>query len=332
MNTIQTLRYRVVDGWEQLPATFTHLDCVGVDVDSRDNVYLFTRNQPRVIVYRRDGTFLRSWGEGFFTDRTHGITIGPDDSVYCVDEGVHCLYKMTPAGELLQTIGTEGIGKKGVAGQTGYDGTLESIRGGPHFNRPTNLAIAPNGDLYVSDGYGNCKVHRFSAAGEHIQSWGNPGTGPGQFNLPHGVAVTADGRVIVADRENDRLQFFSPTGEFLTQWTDVQRPTNVDVDREGRIYVSELWWRVGQRSQVQGEITRDQFGRVSVFSPDGTLLARWGHEGGAPTDAGRLIAPHDVCVDSHGDVYVAEVTNTFAVKPGAVPANSHTFQKFARVE
>ncbi len=218
MNTIQTLRYRVVDGWEQLPATFTHLDCVGVDVDSRDNVYLFTRNQPRVIVYRRDGTFLRSWGEGFFTDRTHGITIGPDDSVYCVDEGVHCLYKMTPAGELLQTIGTEGIGKKGVAGQTGYDGTLESIRGGPHFNRPTNLAIAPNGDLYVSDGYGNCKVHRFSAAGEHIQSWGNPGTGPGQFNLPHGVAVTSDGRVIVADRENDRLQFFSPTGEFLPNY------------------------------------------------------------------------------------------------------------------
>jgi DNA-binding beta-propeller fold protein YncE len=258
------LRYQVHEGWEQLPAGFTHRDCVGVDVDSQDNVYLFTRDQPRVIVYSRDGVFLRSWGEELFTGRTHGLTVGPDDTVYCVDEGSHCVYRFTPAGELLATIGTPG-----VASDTGYDGSMASIRGGPPFNKPTNLAVAPSGELYVSDGYGNCKVHCFSPDGQFIQSWGEPGTGPGQFSLPHGIAVAADGRVLVADRENDRIQLFTPEGRFLEQWTDVQRPTNIRFDTEGRIYVSELWWRVGQRSQVRGEITEDQPGRVSIYDAGG---------------------------------------------------------------
>src|SRR5688500_1775097 len=140
-----SLTYRVVEGWEQFPAGMKHLDCVGVDVDSQDNLYVLTRGEPRVIVYRRDGSFLRSWGEGFFTDRTHGLTIGPEDAIYCVDEGVNCVYKFAPTGELSLTVGTKGIGQKGPAAETGYDGTLESISGGPHFNRPTNVALAPNG-------------------------------------------------------------------------------------------------------------------------------------------------------------------------------------------
>ena len=316
--------YVVVEGWEQLPAVFTHRDCVGVGVDSQDNVYLFTRDQPRVIVYNRDGAFLRSWGEGFFTERTHGLTVGPDDTLYCVDEGSQCVYQLTPHGELLQTIGT-----KGVASDTGYDGrSIESIRGGPPFNRPTNLAVAPSGDLYVTDGYGNCKVHRFSSTGTLLQSWGEPGTGPGQFYLPHGIRVTADGRVLVADRENDRIQIFSPDGEYLDQWTDVQRPTNIALDGEGGVYVSELWWRIGQRSMVHGEVTADQPGRVSVFDAGGRVLARWG--GPERAAAGQFIAPHDICVDSHGDLYVAEVTHTFAGREGLVPPGSHSFQKFCR--
>jgi DNA-binding beta-propeller fold protein YncE len=319
-----SLRYTVVDGWEQLPAGFTHRDCVGVGVDSQDNVYLFTRDQPRVIVYRPDGAFVRSWGEDIFTARTHGLTVGPDGTVYCVDEGSQCVYQFTPNGELLQTIGT-----KGVASATGYDGhTIESIKGGPPFNRPTNLAVAPNGDLYITDGYGNCKVHRFSATGTLLQSWGEPGSGPGQFYLPHGVRVAPDGRVLVADRENDRIQIFSPDGTFLDQWTDVQRPTNIALDPEGRVYVSELWWRVGQRSMVHADITADQPGRVSVFDAGGQLLTRWG--GPDRAAAGNFIAPHDICVDSHGDVYVAEVTHTFAGREGLVPPDSHSFQKFRR--
>jgi DNA-binding beta-propeller fold protein YncE len=323
MIATEKLQYEVVLGWEQLPAGFTHGDCVGVDADSHDNVYVFTRYQPRVIVYNRDGAFLRSWGEALFTPRTHGLTVGPDDRVYCVDEGNHCIYQFSPTGQLLMTIGTPG-----VASDTGYDGRMESIRGGPPFNKPTNLAVAPNGELYVSDGYGNCKVHRFSAAGEMIQSWGEPGTGPGQFHLPHGIGVAGDGRVFVADRENDRVQLFAPEGRFLEQWTDVQRPTNFDFDREGRIYISELWWPIGQRSQMHGEIRDDQPGRVSVFDPQGRLLTRWG--GLDRSAAGNFAAPHDVCVDSHGDVYVGEVTQTFGVSAGLVPPDCHSLQKFRR--
>ncbi|HWE63609.1 MAG TPA: peptidyl-alpha-hydroxyglycine alpha-amidating lyase family protein [Chloroflexota bacterium] len=319
-------RYQVIEDWEQLPRGFTHADCVGVGVDARDNVYLLTRNQSRVIVYSREGAFLRAWGEDLFTARTHGLTVGPDGRVYCVDDGSHCVYVFTPSGELLTTIGS-----KGIAADTGYDGhTLASIRGGPPFNRPTNLAVAPNGDLYVTDGYGNCKVHRFSPGGELIQSWGEPGSGPGQFILPHGIRVSGDGRVWVADRENDRMQIFTADGRFLEQWTDVQRPTNLAFDGAGNIYVSELWWQVGQRSAAHGEIVVDLPGRVSVFDATGRLLDRWGSaDRCAP---GNFAAPHDVCVDAHGDLYVAEVTETFAVRPGLVPPDCHTFQKFRRVD
>jgi DNA-binding beta-propeller fold protein YncE len=325
MATVRKLSYEVIPGWEQLPAGYTHLDVDGVSVDSHDRVYIFTRGEPRVIVYEADGRFVRSWGEGFFTARTHGITIGPDDSVYCVDEGAHVIYKFTPEGELLAT-----VGNRGVPSDTGYDGrTLESIRpGAGPFNRPTNVAIAPSGDLYVSDGYGNARVHRFSAEGKLIQSWGEPGTGPGQFMLPHGIWVAADGRVFVADRENDRIQIFGPDGAYLATWTDVQRPTNIYMDRDGLVYVSELWRPIGQNSYTKGETTTNLPGRVSIYDLSGTVLARW--DGDDPCAAGSFAAPHDLCVDSRGDLYVAEVTHTFAVTRGLVPADCHTFQKFRR--
>lgn len=319
------LTYDVVQGWEQLPAGFTHLDVVGISIDSRDRVFVYTRAESRVIVYEPDGRFVTSWGEGFFTARTHGLTIGPDDSVYCVDEGAQVVYKFSPGGELLQTIGSVG-----VASDTGYDGrTLESIRpGAGPFNRPTNVAIAPNGDLYVSDGYGNARVHRFSASGELIQSWGEPGTGPGQFMLPHGIWITSDGQVMVADRENDRIQIFNLDGKYQSTWTNVQRPTNVYVDRNGLVYVSELWRPVGHRSYTNGVTAEDRPGRLSVLDREGNVVARWG--GADRCAPGNFCAPHDVCVDSRGDVYVGEVTYTFGVKPGLVPADCHTFQKFAR--
>ncbi|MGN6674715.1 MAG: peptidyl-alpha-hydroxyglycine alpha-amidating lyase family protein [Thermomicrobiales bacterium] len=323
--TTDRLSYQVIEGWEQLPAGHRHGDVVGVAVDSRDRAFIYTRAEARVSIYNRDGSFAASWGEGFFTARTHGLTIAPDDTVYCVDEGRQVIYHFTPDGTLLQTIGTPDI-----SADTGYDGrSLTSItRGGPPFNRPTNLAAAPNGELYVSDGYGNARIHRFSAAGELLQSWGEPGNGPGQFNLPHGLAVLADERVVVADRENDRLQFFSPDGEYLDQWTDVQRPTNIAVDGEGRLYVSELWRRVGDLSFRLGDTTDDRPGRVSVYDASGVVLARWG--GPDRCAPGNFCAPHDICVDSHGDVYVGEVTETFGVRPGLVPADCHTLQKFAR--
>ncbi len=318
--------YEVIEGWEQLPAGYRHDDVDGVAVDSRNRVYLMTRGDARVIVYEPDGTFVTSWGEDIFTPRTHGITIGPDDSVYTVDDGDHTVRKFTPDGKQLMI-----IGNPGEASDTGYDikkGLTSITHGGPPFNRPTNVAVAPNGDLYVCDGYGNARVHRFTADGELIQSWGEPGTGPGQFYLPHGICVADNGQVLVTDRENDRIQFFSPDGEYLDQWTHVQRPTDVFIDREGLVYVSSLWWIVGQKSFVNGPIRHDLPGHISVFDPAGNLLLRWiSADRCAP---GNFLAPHALTVDSKGDLYVGEVVYSFGVTKGVAPPDCHTFQKFAR--
>ncbi|MFZ0218320.1 MAG: peptidyl-alpha-hydroxyglycine alpha-amidating lyase family protein [Candidatus Dormiibacterota bacterium] len=320
------LQYEVDPGWEQLPPGFAHGDVVGLGVDSRDRVFVFTRREPRVILYNRDGSFDSSWGEGLFTSRTHGLTVAPDDTVYCVDEGRQVVYHFTADGTLLQTIGTPD-----AASDTGYDGSsLESItHGGPPFNRPTNLAVAPSGDLYVSDGYGNARVHRFDAGGRLLQSWGEPGVGQGEFNLVHGIAVAEDGRVLVADRENDRVQVFTADGRYLDEWTNVQRPTNLAIDGAGRVYVSELWRPAGDRSLRLGVNVENLPGQVSVRDQQGEVLARWG--GPDLTAAGSFVAPHDVCVDSHGDVVVGEVTWTFGVQPGRVPEGTHTLQRFRRV-
>jgi NHL repeat len=321
-----SLRFEVAPGWEQLPSSWEHADVAGVAVDSHDNVYLICRADHPVVVYDRAGRFLRAWGEGQFTRRTHGITIGPDDMVYCTDDGDHTVSKFTPDGQLVLKLGTSG-----QPSDTGYDGrTPASIqRAGPPFNRPTNLAVAPSGELYVSDGYGNARVHRYAADGTLIQSWGAPGSQPGEFITPHGIGVAADGRVFVCDRENDRIQIFSPDGEVLDIWEQVQRPCQVFMAMDGSVYVAELPWRAGNVSGRRGPIATPEPGHLAVLDKDGALLARLGDDGDACV-AGNFAAPHGLCVDSRGDVYIAEVTGTFAVSPGFVPAGCHTLQKFVR--
>ena len=324
MGQASALSYEVVEGWEQLPSGYEHRDVAGVAVDAEDRVYLICRGDHPIIAYDNKGNFLGSWGQGLFTYRTHGITVGPDQTLYCTDDGNHTIRKFTRDGKLLLTLGIIN-----TPSDTGYDGknTLTATRPGGPFNRPTNLAVAPNGDLYVSDGYGNCRVHRFSPSGELKRSWGTPGGGPGEFYLPHGIGVAADGRVFVCDRENDRIQIFSPDGEYLAEWTDTQRPTHIVFDTKGRAFVSELWWHKGQVSGRHGPIQEARCGRVSVYDRNGKILARWGTpDACAP---GSFAAPHGLAVDARGDVYVSEVTWTFAVSRGHAPAGCHTFQKFA---
>jgi sugar lactone lactonase YvrE len=320
------IEYSVVEGWEQLPQGYVHRDVAGVAVDGEDRVYLICRGDHPVIVYDQKGKFVRSWGEGEFSYRTHGITVGPDGTIFCTDDGRHTVRQFTPDGRLLMTLGV-----LDTPSDTGYDGkNITSIRrGAGPFNRPTNIAIGPRGDIYVSDGYGNARVHQFSAKGQLKRSWGEPGRGPGQFYLPHGIAVAADGRVFVCDRESDRIQIFSPDGEYLSEWTDTQRPTHLVFDSQGRAYVTELAWLEGDTSQSLGPITKgnERHARMSVFDPDGTVLARWGTP--QVTAPGSFAAPHGLALDSKCDLYVSEVTWTFAVSRGKAPADCHTFQKFS---
>jgi sugar lactone lactonase YvrE len=185
-----------------------------------------------------------------------------------------------------------------------------------------------DGEMYVSDGYGNARVHKFSPTGELIQSWGEPGSDCGQFNLPHGIAVDQTGRVIVADRENSRLQFFSSNGEFLQMWTHVVRPTQVFIGSTGHILVTELSRRHGLWPW-QAPDANSPGARISIFDADGRRLVCWGNDDPLAPDG--FYAPHDICADSEGNLYIGEVTMSAGGYKGLVPANCPCLRKYKRI-
>jgi NHL repeat len=322
-------RYEVAQGWGKLPTGWSFSDVTAIAVDSQDNVFVFTRSPHPVIIFDRSGRFLGSWGEGIFS-RAHGITITPGDVVWCTDDKDHTVRKFTAGGKLLQTLGTQNQpSDTGYLPAAGANALQTITRGAGPFNRPTRLAQAPNGELYVSDGYGNARLHRFTAAGELIQSWGEPGDAPGQFNLPHSVWVHTDGRVIVSDRENDRVQIFGPTGEFLTAWNDIPRAADVWIDRENNVYVGELDLTAGQPNMAGRIMTQTRPSKVSVRDLSGNVLSTWGGPDVFAPDS--FTSAHSVCVDSHGDLYVGEVAETVLNRTGRYRPDFPAIKKFVRV-
>jgi DNA-binding beta-propeller fold protein YncE len=308
-----TAAYRVLEGWGRLPDGWRYLEAAGVAVDARDNVYVFTRGEHPVIVFDREGRFLRSWGEGL-VGRAHAITIGPEGEIWLTDDGNHTIRKFTPEGRLLLTIG-----------EADRPAPLQS---GRPFNRPTHLAISPTtGDLFISDGYGNSRVHKYDPAGRYLLSWGEPGTDPGCFNLPHNIATDAEGRVYVADRENHRVQVFDGEGRYLGQVGNLHRPCGLFIDpREGgQLFVGELGSDLAVNQSVP-----NIGARVSILSLKGDLLARIGgpFKGEKP---GEFVAPHGVATDSRGDLYVAEVSWTARGRHENPPREIRCLQKFVRV-
>ncbi len=270
--------YELVEDWVKLPEGWT-LGQTGIVTDARDRVYLFNRSEHPLIVLDRDGVFSSSWGEGILSS-AHGMFIDQQENIYLPVVNSHVVLKYSPTGNLLMTLGTWD-----KPSETGWSGNYQDPvkqAAGP-FHRPTDVAMSPTGDLYISDGYGNARVHRFNADGSLQMSWGAPGkTAPGEFHVPHGVWVHTDGRVFVADRENNRIQIFSPDGEFLTQWTGLARPCDIYIDADEVVYVPEL------------------DGLISLLTIDGQVLARWT----SPTGTGQIDGGHAVWVDSHGDIYI----------------------------
>ncbi len=324
-------RFEVVENWPRLPDGWSCPDVVGVAIDARDRVYAFNRGQAPsspdhpVIVFEPDGTFAHSFGDGLFPF-AHGIGLDASGNVFLGDCGTHTVRKFSVTGELLMTLGIPAI-----PSETGIQGSdyRTITHGSVPFNRPTRPAVAPNGDLYVSDGYGNARIHHFAADGTLKASWGEPGDGPGQFNVPHSVWVHTDGRVFVCDRENSRVQVFTAEGAFLAQWTDVIRPDDLYIDREGLVYIAELGERAGLFPFMSRPLGHDRPGRVSVFDLDGQLVARWG--GDDPYAPGSFFAPHGIAVDSRGDLYVSEVVASGGGLDGLVELSVHSLQKFRRV-
>jgi DNA-binding beta-propeller fold protein YncE len=215
--------YELVENWAKLPAGTSFLDVGGISIDAQDRVFILNRSEHPVMVFDREGNFLSTWGEGQFK-RAHGSGVDPDGSIWVTDDENHTVRKFTPEGKLLMTLGNEG-----QPSDTGYVQkwinffwSLNTItRGGPPFNRPTGVAVSASGEIYVADGYGNARVHKFSPDGELLLSWGGPGY-----------------------RTSERIQIFDSQGKFLDQWEDVFRPTDVFIDDDGAVYVPELCLRV----------------------------------------------------------------------------------------
>jgi sugar lactone lactonase YvrE len=241
--------------------------------------------------------------------------------------GDHTVRKLAPDGTLLYI-----LGNKGVPADTGCVRFFNEItHGGPPFHMPTQVAIGPGGDLYISDGYGNCRIHQFKPDGTYIRSWGEPGTGPGQFNLVHAVWAHTDGRLFVCDRENSRVQVFREDGTFLQEWTDCVRPDDLCIGADGRVYVAELGERAGIFPFFPNPLGQSRPGRVTVRDLDGRLLGTWGNDDPYAPDG--MFAPHGIAVDSRGDVYVAEVAWSGGGRTGLVDCKRKAaFTKYVRVD
>ena len=254
--------YEYQPEWAKLPAGVSFQAPSGVAVDSHDRVYVFQRQGPPVLVFDREGHFLAPWQrqDGVPAD-AHHVHVGPDDAVYLVDRDAHQVLKYNTDGELLESMGTRDRASLQMP-----------------FNHPADICVAPSGELFVADGYGNSSVHRFAPGGDYITSFGSPGNGPGEFLVPHAVRVSNDGRVYVADRENNRVQVFTTDGEFLAQWTDFKCPMGVHIDANQTVYVT------------------DQVPRISILNLDGELLAR-----------GRTFEyAHQVYTNSRGDIVTVQ--------------------------
>ena len=247
--------YQLEEGWGRLPQGWT-LGQTAIVTDSQDRVYLFNRSDHPLIVMDRDGNYLTSWGEGVLTD-SHGMYVDAEDNLYMPVKNSHVVLKYTSTGNLLMT-----LGEWDVPSDTGWSGDYNDpvLRAAGPFHRPSDVCLSPSGDLYISDGYGNARVHRFSTDGRLLHSWGAPGkSAPGEFHVPHGVWVHTDGRVFVADRENNRIQIFDPDGNFLTQWTNLSKPCDIFIDaglggvrpRAGRLHEHS-----GHRGQSSGPLGR----------------------------------------------------------------------------
>ncbi len=249
--------------WGQLPVSLELSYVSAVAADSTGNVYLCQRSDPPVIVFGPSGDYAASWGSGLIGD-AHGMFVDSNDRVWIVDRDAHQIVQFDSRGEVITRLGRR-----------------NSPRFGQPFNHPAAVALGPDGDIYIADGYGNSMVHRFSPSGQWKTSWGGPGAGPGQFSTPHSIKVCADGRVVVCDRENNRLQFFDGSGSYLGERSDLYHPMDIYVDAEDHLYVT------------------DQVPRLSLLDASGELIGRC-----RPV----LYGAHGVWVAPAGDIYLAEAS------------------------
>ena len=269
----------------------------GIAVDAKDNVYVFTRAAQPVQVFDKTGKFVRSWGKGI--GMAHHIKIDHEGNVWLSDVGNHVVEKYTPDGKLLLTIGTKG----------------EAGRDQNKFYMPTDMAIAKNGDVFVSDGYGNARIVHLDKNGKYLNEWGELGHGPGQFSTPHAIAMDSSGRIYVADRNNVRIQVFDQKGKFIEQWRDLIVPWGFHVTKDDEIWVcgsSPMQWR--KEDKALGCPPKDQI--FMRFNTSGKLLQLFTLPKGIDglERPGEVNWVHCIALDSAGNMYLGDIVGRRAQK------------------
>lgn len=271
-NDAKELPYKVVPGWPELPAGWNLGETASVDTDSRGHVYVFNRGPHALLEFDPAGKFVREIGEGLFVS-AHSVRIDAQENIWTVDVDGHVVLKLNPQGRVQLVLGWKN-----------RPGTNESS-----FNRPTDVAFASNGDIFVSDGYVNSRVMKFSKEGRFLKTWGKKGTGPGEFNLPHAVIVDSRGRVYVGDRENRRIQIFDTDGNFIREWTHLGSPWGLHITPDQTIYMADGYAN-----------------RVLKLDLEGNVLGTLGSPGKLP---GQFAYAHHLAVGKSEEVYVAEILN-----------------------
>lgn len=261
--------YRPVPEFPQLPAGWTLGAVSGVATDSKGNVLVFHRGQHPILVFDKNGKFIRSFGDGMFSS-AHGLRLDATDNIWVTDNGAHTVTKFSHDGKVLMTFGEKDV----------------PAEDSKHFDKPTDIAFAPNGDFYVGDGYGNSRVVKFSKDGKFLLAWGKKGKAEGEFNLPHAVRLDSKGNVYVADRENDRIQVFDAAGKYLWQFGGFA-PFGLFITQDDTLFVAD-----------------GRANRVLKMTLEGKILAAWGSLGSEP---GNFILPHGITVGPDGAVYVTDI-------------------------
>ena len=267
-----TLNLAVDSTWPQLPVGWTFEETAGVAVDGREHIFVFHRGPHPIIEFDAAGKFIRAWGDGSYV-KPHGLKFDREGNLWAVDDGGHVVVKLDSGGRVQMV-----LGRKAISGETEEN-----------FNRPTDVAFGPQGDIYVSDGYGNSRVVQFTKTGEFVRAWGKKGKAQGEFELPHCIAVDRAGRVFVGDRMNFRIQIFTPDGKFLTEWKQAGSPWGMFISADEFLYVCDGYAN-----------------RIVKLSLDGKVVGTASGPGKLP---GRLNFAHHLAVAPSGALYVAEIKN-----------------------